>query len=211
MSRAKWLLLGPMLVAVGTSAAAELRLAGTMQTPGRGWQALVVVNGEQRWVRATDQIDGGTVTVVADRLLRIHYPKGEAEYRLGADGSARPPAGPTGPPVGNLDGLMGSISADAELVDDLGKLAVMASSHPRAEVQAEFNKLLALPPTARLVGADPSYELTHREAPLAQSLTKVSEQLAAGAVPHLVVLDEGRITTMYVVPPPPAPAGTAPP
>ena len=95
-------------------------------------------------------------------------------------------------------------------LQELGKLAEMASSHPRAEVQAEFNKLFALPPTARLVGADPSYEVTHREAPLAQSLTKLSEQLTAGAVPHLVVLDDGRVTTMYVVPPPPVPAGTTP-
>lgn len=144
----------PLIVAILLASAAlaaaqpDYRLAGTISTGGDRWIALIELpGGGQRTVRVNDRLGAGTVVAIADRRVRIAFPEGERELRLGGSGRAVAAQRPIA--TDNLQ--VNTIYADERLIASLRAAEQAAAGSDAGTVQLELNRLLGLPPEARVL------------------------------------------------------------
>lgn len=188
------------LLASAALAAAQpdYRLAGTIATGADRWIALIELpGGGQRTVRVNDRLGAGTVVAIADRRVRIAFPEGERELRLGGSGRAVAARAPIA-----ADGLqVNTIYADERLIASLRAAEQAAAAGSDAgTVQLELNRLLGLPPEARVIRVRTPGSAAPPATAGAALLRSMHTRLARG---HFVQLFLGGTAAdeIYVMPP----------
>jgi len=173
----------------------DYRLAGTINAGERGWLAVLeVADGEQYVLSKGEIFPGGEVLEIGDKWLRLKGPQGEVILSL--EGGAPGMAGGAPPP--ELLMLEISESLKAQL-NDLG-----ASAKSEDELTRGISELLQIPAAGRVASVDdqPVNSAKH-------SLQLLQRSFVAGSPVRIEVSGIEGLHSVYLMPAPPADAGSA--
>lgn len=206
--------LGLGLALAGAVAAGEggelagMRVTGVVMVPGESGLAVIEFrNGEQRFLRAGDQLPGiGSIAEVLPTGIRLQTPKGSRLVNLewGAEAAGAPPsaAAPgvdqsaaglaTAQPTGHR--MPGSIQVTPEVLSAIDRVAATPGAGD-AEFRQALNPMLGLPGDARVSSFFPGQP--EREA---KGMGEVGASLARGEFVRMRVESGGREQMVYIMP-----------
>ena len=186
-------LLALALLSCSAAASSEFRLSGTMSYGEGQWLAMVELpSGEQRLVKVSEPLAGGTVVAIGDRVVRVRFADGEKVYVLengrtiATWAAAQVPA--DAPIIASREIGADFLKALDEVERQFGK------SGPNV-VRAELNKVLGIPPTSRVkaVNQFPMQSDT-------QVIATVRREARARNAVHLFLEDSPQLTEVYLLP-----------